>query len=200
MHIIPLTLLMILLTAVTGCSDNTGSTASEKFTATDITNAGIGGDFQLTDHNGNSKSLSSFKGKAVAVFFGYTHCPDICPTALSELGYTLKELGPDANRVQVLFVTLDPQRDTKEVLAKYVPAFHPDFLGLRGDKETTATVAAKFKIHFETHGTDSSGSYPMDHTSAVYVFDRQGRARLYMGGGRTVKNMIHDFRVLLQEH
>jgi len=198
MRSISIALFLLLITALSGCSESTGI-AREKFTTTDITGSGIGGDFQLTDHHGKSRSLADFKGKVVAIFFGYTHCPDMCPTALSELGYTLKELKQDANQVQVLFITLDPKRDTPSVLAQYVPAFHPDFLGLRGNIESTARVAEKFKVHFAAQEADVSGAYSVDHTSAVYVIDRQGRPRLYMGGGRTVKNMIRDIRVLLQE-
>lgn len=172
--------------------------ATLKFEYTDITGVGIGGDFHLTDHNGRPRTLADFRGKVVVIFFGYTHCPDMCPTALAELAQTLKRLGEESGRVQVLFITVDPERDTQKVLAQYVPAFEPRFLGLRGDPATTAKVADEYKVFFAVQKPNASGNYTVDHTAAIYLIDRQGRPRLYVGGGRTVDGLVHDMKLLLQ--
>jgi protein SCO1/2 len=182
---------------VGGCGQKT-SAATVKFDYTDITGVGIGGDFRLTDHNGRPRTLADFRGKVVAIFFGYTHCPDMCPTALAELAQTLKRLGEESGRVQVLFITVDPERDTQKVLAQYVPAFEPRFLGLRGDPATTAKVADEYKVFFAVQKPNASGNYTVDHTAAIYLIDPQGRPRLYVGGGRTVDGLVHDIKLLLQ--
>src|SRR5512136_2684417 len=116
------------------------------FQLSDVTGSAFGRDFALTDHRGKARTLADFRGKVVVMFFGYTQCPDVCPTTLAELAETMKRLGPDADRVQVLFATIDPERDTRELLAQYVPAFNPSFLGLYGDAEATARTAQEFKI------------------------------------------------------
>jgi len=119
------------------------------FLATDITGAAFAGDFRLTDHNGQVRTLADFKGKVVALFFGYTHCPDVCPTTLSDFAAALKQLGPEAERVQVIFVTVDPQRDTPELLKQFVPAFNPSFLGMFADEETLKKLAKEFKVFYQ---------------------------------------------------
>ena len=171
---------------------------TDKFELTDITGSTIGGDFRLTDHTGRVRSLSDFRGKVVAIFFGYTHCPDVCPTALAELAQTVKQLGRQGDEMQVLFITVDPARDTQKVLAQYVPAFDPRFLGLYGDAATTAKVAAEYKVFFEAQRPNASGNYTVDHTAGVFLIDRRGRPRLYVGGRRTVDGLVHDIKLLLQ--
>ena len=157
--------------------------SGHSFRSTDITNADFGNDFRLTDHNGQPRSLADFHGKVVAVFFGYTHCPEVCPATLAELAGAVKKLGPDANRVQVLLVTVDPERDTREVLKQYVSAFNPAFLGLRGTPEQTAQVAEEFRVIIrKSPGADES-NYSVDHTSGTYIFDASGKLRLYVRYG-----------------
>jgi protein SCO1/2 len=123
----------------------------------------------------------------------------MCPTALGELAQTVRQLDKQGGEAQVLFITVDPVRDTPKVLAQYVSAFYPGFLGLYGDAEATAKVAAKYKIFFAAQRPSASGNYTIDHTAAVYMIDRHGRPRLYVGGGRTVSGMVHDIKVLLNE-
>jgi protein SCO1/2 len=177
--------------ALAGCS---GSGAS--FKNTDITGADYGRDFTLTDHNGRTRTLTDFRGKAVVVFFGYTRCPDVCPTTLAELKVAKEQLGEDGRRLQVLFVTVDPERDTQKVLASYVPAFDPSFLGLYGDAAATARVAKEFKVFYQKAPGRTPDSYTVDHTSASYVFDPQGRLRLLVRPGN-VPNLVADLRTLL---
>ena len=167
------------------------------FKNTDITGLDWGKDFALTDHNGKSRTLADFKGKAVVMFFGYTHCPDVCPTTMAEMAAVVKELGPLAERVQVLFVTVDPERDTAQVLSKYVPAFDASFLGLIGDKDATARVAKEFKIVYQKSPGKEPGSYTMDHTAASYAFDPQGRIRLFIRHGQGAAPIVYDLKMLL---
>ena len=169
-----------------------------KFQASDVTGASFGRDFALTDHNGKQRTLADFRGKAVVVFFGYTQCPDVCPTTLAALAETMRVLGPDADRVQVLFVTVDPERDTRELLAQYLPAFDPRFLGLFGDADATARVAKEFKIVYQKQAGNSPGSYTMDHSAGTYVFDPQGRLRLFVGLAQGPDVFTHDLRELLR--
>jgi protein SCO1/2 len=177
--------------ALAGC---TGSGAS--FRNTDITGADYGKDFALTDHNGKTRTLADFRGKVVVVFFGYTHCPDVCPTVLADLKVAREQLGEDGKRVQVLFVTVDPERDTQQLLAKYVPAFDPTFLGLYGDPAATVRVAKEFKVFYQKVPGTSPDNYTVDHTSGSYVFDPQGRLRLFARPG-SVPNLVADLKTLL---
>ncbi|MGH8712989.1 MAG: SCO family protein [Casimicrobiaceae bacterium] len=179
--------------AVTACGP-----ASPKFEGSDVTGASFGRDFKLTDQNGRARTLADFRGKAVVIFFGYTQCPDFCPTTLSELAAAMKKLGPDASRVQVLFVTVDPERDTREVLAHYVPAFDPSFLGLYGDAAATAEVAKEFKIIYQKQPGREPGSYTLDHSAGTYIFDPQGRLRVYEGYGPGPDVYAHDLREVLK--
>jgi len=184
-------LLSVLLVAACG-------PAAPKFQASDITGTAFGRDFQLTDHAGKPRALADFRGKAVVMFFGYTQCPDVCPTTLSLLSDVMKQLGADAAKVQVLFVTVDPERDTGELLAAYVPAFDPSFLGLRGDAEATARTARDFKVIYQKQPGSAPGSYTMDHSAGTYVFDPQGRLRLYVSYGQGADVFVHDIRELLR--
>ena len=169
-----------------------------QFKASDITGSSFGRDFELRDPQGNTRRLADFRGKAVVVFFGYTQCPDVCPTTLAALAEAMKALGPDADRVQVLFVTVDPERDTPALLAQYVPAFDPRFLGLYGDAEATARTAREFKIIYQKVPGSSAGTYTMDHSAGTYVFDPQGRLRLYVANGQGADVFAHDLRELLR--
>jgi protein SCO1 len=174
-----------------------GDTAP-KFQLTDITGADFGRDVRLTDHNGKPRTLAEFKGKVVAVFFGYTHCPDVCPVTLSELAAVASELGTDAQRLQVLFITVDPERDTPEVLAKYVPAFNPAFLGLYGDADATARTGKEFKVFFQKQPAPGGG-YSVDHSAGTYIYDTAGRLRLFASYGQGGAKMLGDIRVLLAQ-
>lgn len=177
-----------------------------EFKGTDITGAEWARGFELTDHSGRRRTLADFKGKVVLLFFGYTNCPDACPTALAEIAQVVYQLGAD--RVQGLFVTVDPKRDTAERLAAYVPAFHPSMLGLRGSPEEVAKAAKAFKIYYRAQDPDSGShsepgkehsSYMVDHSTGIYVFDKEGRARLYFSAnGRTVDAMVNDVKLLLK--
>jgi protein SCO1/2 len=173
-----------------------GCDSGPKFRSTDITGADYGKALDLTDHTGQPRHLEDFRGKAVVVFFGFTHCPDICPTTLAETAAALKKLGPDADRVQVLFVTVDPERDTAEALAKYVTAFDPRFLGLRGDTQATQRAAKEFKVFYETR--KSGESYTVDHSGQTYVIDPQGRLRLLVRPERLADDLPEDLRTLLR--
>jgi protein SCO1/2 len=169
-----------------------------KFQSSDVTGATFGRDFHLTDASGKPRTLADYRGKAVVIFFGYTQCPDVCPTTLAELAEVMKRLGPDADRVQVLFVTVDPQRDTPELLAKYVPAFDPRFAGLYGDAAATERTAKEFKIIYQKQPGATPGTYSVDHSAGTYIYDPQGRLRLYVSYGQSPDVFAHDLRELLK--
>lgn len=176
-----------------GCSRQEDST----FKGTDITGASFGQRLALRDHNGKPATLADFKGKAVTVFFGYTHCPDVCPTTMSDLKAAMRLLGPQAARVQVLFVSVDPERDTPEILGKYVPYFDPSFLGLTGTPEEIAETAREFKVFYSKHAESGASGYLVDHTAGTYVYDPQGRIRLFWPYGFPAADMAHDLGQLL---
>jgi protein SCO1/2 len=182
--------------AAAGC-DKLLPGAATPFNGVDITGSDLGPDFRLTDHNGTPRTLADFRGKVVALFFGYTHCPDVCPTTLSDMAKALQILGPDAPRVQVLFVTVDPKRDTQELLRNYVPAFNPTFLGLRGDAVATAKVTKDFKIYAAERPGKTPESYTVDHSAQSLVFDTKGRLRLMLAYGTPGDKIASDFRILL---
>ena len=173
------------------------SSSSLSLKATDITGADFGHDLQLTDFNGQARKLADFRGKAVVVFFGYTHCPDVCPTTMSELASAMKKLGAEADKVQVLFVTADPERDTPEILKQYVTAFDPRFLGLRGTPEQTAQAAKDFKVLIQKNPGELS-NYTVDHSSGTYLYDPQGRLRVYVSYGQGADVFAHDIATLLK--
>jgi len=181
----------LIATLAAACGDR-----APKFMASDITGMQIGGDLAMSDHTGKARTLGDFKGKVVVVFFGYTSCPDVCPTTMSELSAAMKELGSRASEVQVLFVTVDPERDTQELLSQYVPAFNPSFLGLRGTREELEATAKSFKVFYQKNPSPSGG-YTMDHTAGSFVFDRQGRVRLLVPYGAGPKVYAHDLSELL---
>ncbi len=177
------------------CSFIAGCDSRPQFRSTDITGAPYGKSLELADHTGKPRRLEDFRGKAVVLFFGFTHCPDICPTTLADIAGAVKSLGPDAERVQVLMVSVDPERDTPESLAKYVTAFDPRFLGLRGDLAATKKVASEFKIYFEKR--KQGDSYTVDHSAQSYVIDPQGRLRLLVRHDRIAQDLAPDLRALL---
>ncbi len=167
------------------------------FNNTDVTGLDYAKGFTLTDQNGQQRSLEDFRGKLVFVFFGYTHCPDVCPTTLAEMAGIMQALGPDAERLQVLFITLDPERDTPELLASFVPAFHPSFLGLTGDQATIDKVAKDFKVFAQKVPGKDGKSYTIDHTAGSYVFDAQGHIRLFVRHGQPEGALLKDLKQLL---
>ncbi len=169
-----------------------------QFQATDITGAPFARDFRLTDHTGQVRTLADFKGKAVAVFFGYTHCPDVCPTTLADFAAALRELGPLGDRVQVIFVTVDPERDTPEMLRQFVPAFDPRFLGMYTDAASLRLLAKDYKIVYQKTAQKGSDDYLIDHSAGTYVYDPKGRLRLLMPYGSTPEAIAQDLRILLE--
>ena len=172
--------------------------AQPKFKSTDITGADYGKQLELTDHRGKPRRLEEFRGKAVVLFFGFTRCPDVCPTTLADAAQAMRQLGPDAERVQVLLVTVDPERDTGDVLAKYVTAFDARFLGLRGDLDATRRAAKEFKVYFEKRPGKNPQDYSVDHSAQSYVLDPQGRLRLFVRHDRIAEDLAPDLRLLLQ--
>lgn len=176
-----------------------GRQEAQSFKGTDITGAPFGRRLALHDHDGRPATLERFKGKAVVLFFGYTHCPDVCPTTLSDLKAAMQLLGPEtAARVQVLFVTVDPERDTPEVLRRYVPYFDPTFLGLGGTPTEVAEAAKEFKVFFAKQATTGAGGYLVDHTAGSYVIDPDGGIRLFWPYGMKAADMAHDLGQLLR--
>ncbi|HVW51548.1 MAG TPA: SCO family protein [Trinickia sp.] len=161
-------------------------------------NTQFGSDFSLPDTSGKLRSLADYKNKAVVLFFGYTHCPDVCPTTMAELTQALQQLGPDdAKRVQVLFVTVDPERDTSPVLSQYVKAFNPSFVGLRPSDAQLAKVAKDFRVYYAKVPGKTPDSYTMNHTAASYVFDPSGKLRLFVRDGQGAQPWVHDLKLLL---
>jgi protein SCO1/2 len=192
----PLIVCAILLTALAACDR---WQERSPFQASNITGVDWGKDFDLLDVDGRPRHLADYRGKVVMLFLGYTNCPDACPTTLAKMAEAVQELGGDGHDVQGLFVTLDPARDTPSVLRQYVRAFNPAFAALWGDTATTAATAKAFKVFFELRKPDAEGFYTVDHSSGIFVFDRQGRLRLYMGQNIWVNAMVHDLKLLLQE-
>jgi len=186
-------LLVALAALLAGCDPGV-----ESFNNVDITGASYARDFRLTDFNGRPRTLADFRGKVVVIFFGYTQCPDVCPTTMTDMAEVKRRLGPDGDRVQVIFVTLDPDRDTAEVLSQYVPGFDPSFLGLRGSREETAAIAKDFKVFYQKVPGKTETSYTMDHTAGSYVFDTQGRVRLFLRHAGAVDPIVADLRKLLR--
>lgn len=171
----------------------------KSFQAIDITGAQYATTFSLPDAQGRVRTLEEFRGKVVVVFFGYTQCPDVCPTTLSELAAARKELGEAGQRVQGVFITVDPQRDVAQVIGAYVQAFDPSFVALRGDEDQTAAIARQFKVVFTKSAGSTPTSYTIDHTAGAYVFDTQGRIRLFTRHGTGTAALVHDLKILLAQ-
>ncbi|MCD6026194.1 MAG: photosynthetic protein synthase [Solimicrobium sp.] len=169
-----------------------------EFKNTDVTGLGYATDFSLPDFNGKMRRLADFQGKVVLMFFGYTQCPDVCPTTMAELSTVMRELGTLSDQVQVIFVSLDPEHDTREMLAQYVPAFDQRFLGLVGSHQETQKIAKDFKIFYEKVPGKNPGSYTLDHSSGSYVFDKNGRVRLFIRFNQGPEPIVHDLKLLLK--
>ena len=186
---------LALVAAVAGCERS----AAPSFKAIDITGAEYAQGFDLPDADGRRRTLADFKGKVTLVFFGYTQCPDVCPTTLLEIAAVRKALGADGARVQGVFVTVDPERDTPEVLKAYVDNFGAGFVALRGSMEETQAVAKAFKVYYAKVPGLAPGNYTMDHTAGTYVFDAQGKVRLFTRYGTGAEALKHDLQQLLAE-
>jgi protein SCO1/2 len=188
--------LLLIAFSLAACTPQPGP----DFKGTDIHDADFGRALSLTDHNGVRRDLASFRGKILVLFFGYTHCPDVCPTTLSDVAAALRQLSPaEAAQVQVLFVSVDPERDTPDMLKQYVPYFHPDFLGLHGTPEEVASAAREFRIVYRKHVEEGATSYLVDHTAGSYLLDRQGKLRLFLPFAQPAPDIAHDIRLLLAE-
>jgi protein SCO1 len=169
------------------------------FKHTDLTGLSYAQSFSLHDTQGKLRTLIDFKGQLVVVFFGYTQCPDVCPTTLQEMAQVMKKLGDKAKKVQVIFVSLDPERDTPEILSQYVPAFDARFLALTGDVAAIKKTAAEFKVVYQKVPGKQEGSYSIDHTAASFVFDTEGRIRLFVRPGQGPDLLAHDLELLLSQ-
>ena len=179
---------------LTACSE-----AQPTFSSVDVTGAEYAKGFELTDHNGQVRHLQDFAGKVVVMFFGYTQCPDVCPTSMSELAEVKKALGPDGDRLQGLFVTVDPERDTLGVLKGYMANFDPTFLALRPNPAQLEQLARDYKVYYKKVDGKTATSYTMDHSAGSYVYDTQGKLRLFTRYGSGAPALTADIRILLQQ-
>jgi len=170
-----------------------------EFKGVDITGADYAKVLDLTDADGKPRTLADFKGKAVVVFFGYVQCPDVCPTTLAEVAAVKKQLGAEGDKVQAVFVTVDPERDTPAVLKAYMANFGPDFVALHGTPEQTQKAAREFKVFYAKVPGKTEGSYTVDHTAASFLFDKQGRVRVYVRYGSGGEALAQDLKTLLSE-
>ncbi len=178
----------------TACSEQ-----KPAFAAIDVTGADYAKDFSLTDQNGRVRSIKDFQGKVVVMFFGYTQCPDVCPTSMAEIAEVRKQLGKDGEKVQALFVTVDPERDTPEVLKGYMGNFDPTFLALYTTPDKLAATAKDFKVYYKKVDGQTPTSYTMDHSAGSYVYDTKGALRLYTRYGTGVQPLVSDIKLLLKE-
>ena len=187
-------LLGVLLAA---CNPQGSSSTAPVFKGVDLTGAEYARGFKMKDFDGRVRTLDEFKGKVVVVFFGYTQCPDVCPTTMAELAAAKKALGADGDKVQGIFITVDPERDTPELLKAYLASFDKSFLALRGDDDETRAVAKEFKTFYAKVPGKEPGSYSMDHAAASYLFDPQGRVRVFERYGAGPQALAEDIRQLL---
>jgi protein SCO1/2 len=178
---------------LTGCMDPKAA-----FKGVDITGADYAKELNLPDQNGQVRKIKDFSGKLVVVFFGYTQCPDVCPTTMQELAEVKRLLGPDGDKLQAVFVTVDPERDTTELLKAYVENFDPSFVALRPTPEQLPQIAKEFKIYFKRVEGKTPTSYTMDHSAGSYTFDAQGKVRLFNRYGMGAEALAHDFKLLLK--
>ena len=189
-------------TALLTACDRAGAPAvasKASFNAIDITGADYAKTLSMTDSDGKPRTLADFKGKVAVVFFGYTQCPDVCPTTMAELAQVKKDLGADGDRVQGIFVSVDPERDTAELLKAYVVNFDPTFVALRGTLEETKAAAKQFKVFYAKVPGKTEGSYTVDHTAGSYIFDAKGNIRLFTRYGTGAAPLVHDLKMLLAE-
>ena len=196
-------LLLLALASATlglaGCQRPDDAPPRQSFNAVDVTGADYARTLTLPDADGRMRSLADWKGKVVVVFFGYTQCPDVCPTTMAELAEVKRSLGKDGDRVQGVFVSIDPERDTPELLQAYMKSFDPSFVALRGSLEQTKAVAKDFKVFYAKVPGRTEGSYTMDHTAGSFVYDTQGRLRLFTRYGSGPKALASDLQKLLAE-
>lgn len=193
-HLLKAICLVLLFSWLSACKP-TGET--NKFVSTNITGADFAKTLDLTDHTGKHRTMADFKGKVVALFFGYTHCPDVCPTTMHDLKLAMNLLGDKSDEVQVLFVTVDPERDTQEVLAQFVPAFDKRFIGLRGSMQETAETLGNFKVYYAKVEAQGKGGYTIDHSAGMYLFDKLGKIRLYAEYGEKPADIANDIKQIL---
>ncbi|MBB1075549.1 SCO family protein [Rhodoferax sp. 4810] len=194
-HVLTGAVLALLVSMAGGCSRSDEPVVGQ-FKGLDITGAPYGKDFKLTDHNGQERTLADFKGKVVMLYFGFVQCPDVCPTALARAVETKQLLGADGERLQVIFVTVDPERDTAAILKEYMAAFDPNFLALSGDLQRTRDTADSFKAYYKKVPT--GGSYTMDHSALSYLFDPSGTLRVAMRHEQTAQDYAHDIALLMK--
>jgi protein SCO1/2 len=185
------------VTLLAACDLLTGPAGKPTFKGVDITGAEYARTLSLPDQDGRMRELAEFKGKVVVVFFGYTQCPDVCPATMAELAQVKKALGPDGERVQGIFVSVDPERDTPEVLKSYMRSFDDSFVALRGSVEQTKAVAREFKVFYGKVPGKTEGSYTVDHTAGSYVFDPNGKVRLFIRYGTGAETLAADLKALL---
>ena len=188
---------LLALVAVIAALCGAGCTSKPTFNAVDITGSSYAQNFALTDASGATRTLADYRGKVVALFFGYTQCPDVCPTTMADLARVKSSLGADGARLQVLFVTLDPERDTPALLAEYVPNFDPSFVGLWGNPEQIAHTARDFKVFYQKVPEATPATYTLDHTAGTFVFDPAGHVRLFIRYGEPEPAIASDLRQLL---
>ena len=191
----PLILMAVALGAAIGLA---GCEGKPQFQSIDLTDAKYARGFELPDFSGQTRSLQDFRGKLVVVFFGFTQCPDVCPTAMTQLVEVKRQLGADGDKLQAVFITVDPERDTPEVLKAYMGNFDPSFVGLRGTPEQLAAVAKEYKIIYKKVEGKTPGAYTMDHSAASFIYDTQGRLRLYLRPGAGPQVLLDDLRLLLK--
>jgi protein SCO1/2 len=171
--------------------------STPQFHSIDITGADYATDFALTDHNGQARTLADFKGKAVVIFFGFTQCPDVCPTSMSELAQARQLLGPDGDRLQGLFVSVDPERDTPEIMKEYMGSFDPTFLALYAKLDELPDLAKRFKVYYKKVPGSTPDNYTMDHSAGSYIYDPNGKVRLYSRYGGGAQVLADDVKKLL---
>lgn len=191
--------LLATLAVLLGCDRSSTSHTKPTFKGIDITGAEYARTLNLTDQYGKARSLEEFKGKVSVVFFGYTQCPDVCPATMAELAQIKKSLGKDGERLQGIFVTVDPKRDTQEILKSYMANFDPSFLALHGTPEQTKAAAQEFKVFYATSPGKTESSYTVDHTAGSFVFDARGKVRLFVRYGSGAEALAADLKLLLAE-
>ena len=190
---------LAVLAALSLAACQKGSSDKPALSGIDLTGAEYAQALNLIDQDGRARSLADFKGKVLVVFFGYTQCPDVCPTTMAEVAEVKRSLGADGDKVQGIFVTIDPERDTGALLKPYLASFDPSFVGLRGSVEQTQAAAREFKVFFAKVPGKTPDTYTMDHTAASFIFDTEGRVRVYARYGAGAEPLAHDIKLLLAE-
>lgn len=187
------------LLTLSACTDKPADATATGFAGIDITGADYAKGFTLPDHNGQTRSLTDFQGKVTVIFFGFTQCPDVCPTSMSELAQVKQQLGAAGDQLQGLFISVDPERDTPEVMKQYMASFDPSFLALHATPQALPDLAKQFKIYYKRQEGKTPTSYTMDHSAGSYVYDTQGRVRIYHRYGSGAAALLGDVRKLLAE-